>query len=74
MPAYQIRIPSCVYAGEGSVGKLKEIIQKEAAKSVLVFTDKGIVATGILKLVTDELEELGVRSRPIQPWRVCWRM
>ena len=61
MPAYQIRIPSCVYAGEGSVGKLKEIIQKEAAKSVLVFTDKGIVATGLLKLVTDELEELGVR-------------
>ena len=61
MSVHQVKQPSCVYAGEGSIGKIKDILEKEGASSVLVFTDKGIVATGLLQLLTAELETAGVR-------------
>ena len=61
MSICQVKQPSCVYAGEGSIGKLKEILQKEKASSVLVFTDKGIVATGLLQMLTEVLDESGIR-------------
>ncbi|MGL6200044.1 MAG: iron-containing alcohol dehydrogenase [Lachnospiraceae bacterium] len=60
---YQIKIPSNIYCGEGSIAKVKEIIKKEQVKQVLIFTDKGIVATGLVKLLEDVLGEAGVRYR-----------
>ena len=61
MSVVQCRQPSCVFAGSGSIGKIREILQKEGASSVLVFTDKGIVATGLLTLLTEELEAAEVK-------------
>lgn len=61
MAVFQSKLPSCVYAGEGSIEKLREILRKEEAKSILLFTDKGIIAAGLLKLVTDELDADGIR-------------
>lgn len=60
MSIYQVKIPPCMYAGEGSVEKVKEILKKEQVKSVLVFTDKGIRSTGLLEVLTHHLEELQI--------------
>ena len=43
----QLTIPAVTYAGEGSIEKLRDIIRGEGAKSVLVFTDKGIRSFGL---------------------------
>ena len=45
--SYQIKIPSCIFGGEGSIENVKAVIEKENAKKVIVFTDKGIRATGL---------------------------
>ena len=50
--AYQIKIPSCVYGGEGCVDNIKNIIEKENAKKLIVFTDKGIRGAGLLDILT----------------------
>ena len=57
---YQIKIPSCVFGGEGCIENVKAVIEKENAKKIIVFTDKGIRATGLLNVLTDLLEEMGV--------------
>ncbi len=58
MAVYQVKLPPCAYAGEGSVEKIKDIIAKEEAKSIIVFTDKGIRSTGLLDLLTAQLDEI----------------
>ena len=55
--SYQIKIPSCIFGGAGSIENVKAVIEKENAKKVIVFTDKGIRATGLLDLLTEILEE-----------------
>ena len=50
---YQIKIPSCVFGGEGCIENVKAVIEKENAKKIIVFTDKGIRATGLLNVLTD---------------------
>ena len=55
--AYQINIPSCVYGGEGCVDNIKNIIEKENAKKLIVFTDKGIRGAGLLDILTKVLDE-----------------
>ena len=45
----QLTIPSVVFAGQGSVEKLSTIIERESAKHVLIFTDKGIRGLGLSK-------------------------
>ena len=62
MAVCQAKMPSCVYAGEGCIAKVKDVLFKENAKSVLVFTDRGIEATGLLTLLTDELAEAGFHT------------
>lgn len=57
---YQIKLPSCAYGGEGSMEKIKEIIAKEGTKKIAVFSDEGIRATGLLELLTGQLEETQV--------------
>lgn len=54
---YQAKVPSCVYAGEGCMEKISEIIEKEGVKEAIVFTDKGIVSTGIIEMLFRELEK-----------------
>lgn len=54
---YQVKLPSCAYGGEGSMEKVKEIVAKENARKIVVFSDKGIEATGLLKLLTSELDQ-----------------
>ena len=55
--SYQIKIPSCIFGGAGSIENVKAVIEKENAKKVIIFTDKGIRSTGLLDLLTDILEE-----------------
>ena len=52
---YQVKIPSCSYGGEGSIEKIKEIIAKEKSQKVVVFSDEGIKATGLLDILTNSL-------------------
>ena len=59
MSANQITIPAVTYAGEGSVEMLREIIQKEHAKSILVFTDKGVRSFGLSTRVEEICAEEG---------------
>ena len=50
-------IPGVLYSGEGSIGEsIMEIIAREKAQKVLVFTDKGIIGAGLLGLLTDALD------------------
>lgn len=58
---YQVKIPSCSYGGEGSIEKIKEIIVKEKSQKVVVFSDEGIKATGLLDILTKQLDETGVQ-------------
>lgn len=53
---FQIKIPSCIYGGEGCIDKVEEIIKKEQAKRILVFTDKGIRGAGLLDILTGILD------------------
>ena len=55
--SYQIKIPSCIFGGAGSIENVKAVIEKENAKKVIIFTDKGIRSTGLLDLLSDILEE-----------------
>ena len=56
---YQVKIPSNIYGGEGCIEKVKEIVEKEHAKKILIFTDKGIIATGLIQLLLNEIEKTG---------------
>ena len=58
---YQIKIPSCSYGGEGSIEKIKEIIAKEKCQKIVVFSDEGIKATGLLDILTGQLDETGIQ-------------
>lgn len=58
---YQVKTPSCSYGGEGSIEKIKEIIAKEKSQKVVVFSDEGIKATGLLDILTKQLDETGVQ-------------
>ena len=58
---YPVKIPSCSYGGEGSIEKIKEIIAKEKSQKVVVFSDEGIKATGLLDILTKQLDETGVQ-------------
>ena len=46
--SYQIKIPSYICGGEGCIENVAAIIEKEHAKKIIVFTDKGIRLTGLL--------------------------
>ena len=50
--SYQIKIPSCIFGGAGSIENVKAVIEKENAKKVIIFTDKGIRSTGLLDPVS----------------------
>lgn len=60
---YQVKLPSCAYGGEGSIAKIKEIVTKEKASKLVVFSDEGIKATGLLHLLTSQLDETETEYR-----------
>ena len=37
--SYQIKIPSCIFGGEGSIENVKAVIEKENAKKEKIFED-----------------------------------
>ena len=55
--SYQIKIPSYTCGGEGCIENVPAIIEKEHAKKIMVFTDKGIRSTGLLDVLTKILDE-----------------
>lgn len=57
---YRIKLPSCVYSGTGSIEDIKNIVEQEAAKKILVFTDKGVAGAGLLDKLLKVLNEAGV--------------
>lgn len=59
MKQCQLTIPAATYAGEGSIEKLAEIIERERADSVLIFTDRGVRGAGLTKRV----EEICARAQ-----------
>ena len=36
---YQIKIPSCIFGGEGNIQNIKTVIKQENVKKAVVFTD-----------------------------------
>lgn len=55
---YQIKIPSCIYGGEGSIQNIKTVIERENVKKAVIFTDKGIKSTGLLDILLEMLKEI----------------
>lgn len=53
MKQYQLTVPGITYAGSGSSKKISEIIDREHAKSILMFTDKGVRDTGLTRPIED---------------------
>jgi alcohol dehydrogenase class IV len=53
MKQCQLAIPAVTYTGQGSVEKLAEIIGCEKAKSILVFTDKGVRSVGLTRRIEE---------------------
>ena len=53
MKQCQLTIPGVVYAGPGSVEKINEVLQREKAQSVLLFTDKAVRGAGLTKRVEE---------------------
>lgn len=62
MSVSQLKIPSALYQGEGSIEKLREIIAEEKAKKVLVFTDPGVRRTGLCGLAEKEIAAAGAEA------------
>lgn len=62
---YQMKIPSCIYGGEGCIENVKGIIEKEDAKKLIVYTDKGIRGAGLLNILTKVLDEIQAKYKVI---------
>ena len=56
---YILKMPHVVYSGEGALDHIKEIAGTCAGKAV-VFSDKGIMAAGLLEKPLSLLKEAGV--------------
>ena len=55
-----MKLPSSIYSGTGSIEDIKNIVKQEAAKKILVFTDKGVAGAGLLDKLLKVLNEAGV--------------
>jgi len=51
-------VPPVLYSGQGCLAEgIREILERERAGKVLVFTDKGIMGAGLISLLLDVLRE-----------------
>lgn len=57
---FPFRSPGVVYAGVGALENLGPEVQRLAAERVMVVTDKGLVAAGVVDTVLARLREAGV--------------
>ena len=58
--SFEFVLPTRIVYGEGSVSKLPDEIAKMNHRKPLIVTDKGLIAAGIAKKVTDILESAGI--------------
>lgn len=56
----KIKLPSNIYMGCGSIEALAEILEGEHAKRVLIFSDCGVVGSGLLEPKKELLEKAAV--------------
>ena len=68
---YTLRMPRTVYSGENSLENIKNIVTNEY-KRIAVFTDKGIVNSGVINLPLNILKDTGkeiviLDNLPIEP-------
>lgn len=53
MKQCQLTIPAVTYAGPGSIEKIAEVMEREQAASILIFTDKGVRSAGLTKRIEE---------------------
>lgn len=53
-----LKMPACTHLGEGSVKAVPEIIRRENAKKVVVFTDQGVRQSGVCDVLLRELTDV----------------
>ena len=56
---YQLKMPRAVYCGADVLSKITEIIRETGAKKLIILTDRGIRAAGLLYLVEDAVRASG---------------
>ena len=56
---YNLKMPREVYSGENALENIKPILEKNNAKKVAVFTDKGIESTGLMDYPRELIKEAG---------------
>ncbi|WP_130863980.1 iron-containing alcohol dehydrogenase [Bacilliculturomica massiliensis] len=59
MSTYEIKIPSAVYGGCGSISKVRELVRSHGREGVLLFTDRGVRGAGLCDGVLDMIREEG---------------
>ena len=57
---YNVTLPRTIYSGKTALSNLKTVVA--GAKKVAIFTDKGILSTGLVELPLIQLKEAGVES------------
>lgn len=57
---YTLKLPGNVYSGQNALRSVKDILEKEKVKKAAVFTDRGIVESGLLSCLLKELAGTGV--------------
>ena len=57
---YNVTLPRTVYSGKNALSNLKSVVA--GAKKVAIFTDKGILSTGLVELPLAQLKEAGVET------------
>lgn len=55
---YMLKMPRTVYSGTNALDKMEEVIGAEAEK-IAIFTDKGIIAAGLLELPLSKIRKIG---------------
>lgn len=61
---YNLKLPQAVYSGEGALSRLKDVLESLKSKNelcVTVFSDKGIIGAGLLKLPLAIIMETGAK-------------
>ena len=56
---YKLKMPRAVYCGADVLSKITDIIRDTGANKVIILTDKGIKAAGLLVLVEDAVKASG---------------
>ena len=59
---YELKMPHAVYSGEDSLGRIPEIFTQNNVKRLVIFSDKGIEAAGLLELPMANVRKTGVET------------